>query len=151
MMESGYANTSQGDSFKRMSLVYFGFMTAKTCEKSVLHVTHAQYAHKMLTQHQCPLFMRKLGIRQRVVRLSNRTDESTAHLWGFCHQSAHLNLMPWNGMDRSFLSISSSEGFSCRHSLGLGASPQQKQTPQEETAQSCQLIDPAVMDGKCTL
>lgn len=66
MMESGYANTSQGDSFKHMSLLYFGFMTAKTCEKSVLPIGYAQYAHKMLTQHQCPSFMRELGIRQRV-------------------------------------------------------------------------------------
>lgn len=40
-MESSFANSSQGDSFKRMSLLYFGFMTAKTCEKSVLHITYA--------------------------------------------------------------------------------------------------------------
>lgn len=124
-MESSYADTSQSSSFKCMSLLYFGFMAAKTCERSMLHIRYAQYGHKMLTQHQCPSFMRKLGIRQRVVKLLNRTDESSAHLWRFCHESAHQNFLPWNRADRPFLSISPCDSFSYRHSLGQGASLQQ--------------------------
>ena len=58
--------------FKNTSLLYFECTAVRPCGMPVLEIMSAHCGHRMLSQHQCPSFMRKLKIKQR---LSNSPTE----------------------------------------------------------------------------